>query len=247
MTFWQQPYRAAISLTFDDGMHSQREYAVPMLEKHGMRGTFYLNPTDIAQLTNSWVPVQKAGHEIGNHTVSHPCGLNIRTEWQMGRHLADWSLAQIEEDIAIAQQRIQECFPEQANTSFAYPCYESDVGIGMERKSYVPVVGKYCLAGRAGGERRGELANDPLYCDLLHLSSWSVERQDGALMIGLVELALAYGRWGVFTFHGIDEGHLPVGKSDFEELLDHLQRRRDVLWVAPVAEIAAYVKQKRTI
>jgi hypothetical protein len=89
---------------------------------------------------------------------------------------------------------------------------------------------------------RGELANDPRFCDLHHLSSWAVERQAGAFMIGLAELACALGRWGIFTFHGIQEGHLPVGDTDFMELLDHLTRRRDAVWVAPVADVAAHIR-----
>ncbi len=34
----------AVSLTFDDGLCSQLERAVPLLNDHGLRGTFYLTP-----------------------------------------------------------------------------------------------------------------------------------------------------------------------------------------------------------
>lgn len=33
-----------ISLMFDDGRIGQREIAILALERHGWRGTFYLNP-----------------------------------------------------------------------------------------------------------------------------------------------------------------------------------------------------------
>ncbi|MDT7892902.1 MAG: polysaccharide deacetylase family protein, partial [Armatimonadota bacterium] len=36
--------RAAVSLTFDDGLKSQLEVAVPLLNDRGLRATFYLNP-----------------------------------------------------------------------------------------------------------------------------------------------------------------------------------------------------------
>jgi len=153
-------------------------------------------------------------------------------------NLLDWTLADIERDFLEAQRRLADVFPDQGRMSFAYPCYESTVG----RASYVPVVARHAVAGRARGELRGELANDPRYCDLWHLSSWAVERQAGAFMIGLCEQAAALGRWGIFTLHGIHEGHLPVGDTDFVELLDHLVRRQDDIWVAPVAEIAGYVR-----
>jgi hypothetical protein len=56
------------------------------------------------------------------------------------------------------------------------------------------------------------------------LSSWAVERQRGDFMIGLVEQAVSLGRWSIFTFHGIQEGRLPVRITDFIELLDYLKR-----------------------
>jgi hypothetical protein len=41
---WPEGCQAAISLTFDDGLRSQLEIAIPRLEERGLRGTFYLNP-----------------------------------------------------------------------------------------------------------------------------------------------------------------------------------------------------------
>lgn len=254
MGFWPDGYQGAISLSFDDGMRSHLEFVVPQLNAHQMRGTFYLNPRSDPDDERSdswkaklepWIPVQADGHEIGNHTVSHPCSLNIRADWLEGKNLRNWTLAQVEADIAEAQTRINTVFPAQKHTSFAYPCYESSVGFGAQRVSYTPVVTRYCNAARSRGELRGDLANDPEYCDLHHLSSWAVERQPGAMMIGLVEQAIAFGRWGIFTVHGIHEGHLPIGDSDFLELINHLQRRREAIWTAPVAQIAAYLHNNK--
>jgi peptidoglycan-N-acetylglucosamine deacetylase len=252
MTFWPSGCRGAISLTFDDGLPSHRAVAIPALNARGLRATFYLNPRgredDPARpmpwrdWLAEWLPAHTAGHELGNHSLAHPCSLNIDITWGPGLNLLDWTLNQIESDALEAQRRLAELFPAQAATSFAYPCYESTVGRGAARTSYTPIVARHFIAARARGELRGELANDPRFCDLHHLSSWAVERQAGAFMIGLAELACALGRWGIFTFHGIQEGHLPVGDTDFMELLDHLTRRRDAVWVAPVADVAAHIR-----
>ncbi len=252
MDFWKKNYRCAVSLTFDDGMPSQLQQAIPALNERGLRATFYLNPRregtlygeslDWQENLERWLPVHQKGHEIGNHTVSHPCSLNMRADWLDGNNLRDYNLARMESDIKRAQDRIQAVFPDQSSTSFAYPCYESDVGHGLNRVSYVPVIARMFAAGRS----RGEYANDPLGCDLHRLSSWPVERQDGAAMIGLVETTLAAQGWGIFTFHGINEGHLPVGLTDFLQLLDHLVRRKPDVWVAPVAEVGDYIAANRT-
>jgi hypothetical protein len=65
-------------------------------------------------------------------------------------------------------------------------------------------------------------------------------------LVGLAERAAAEGRWVVFTFHGIDEGHLPVAAVDLAELCGFLARHRDRLWTAPVAVVAHHVITWRT-
>jgi peptidoglycan/xylan/chitin deacetylase (PgdA/CDA1 family) len=253
MSFWPENYQGAISLTFDDGYPSQLNFAIPEMNRRGLRGTFYLTPQGSEyrfspqfwrKRLKPWLPVFEAGHEIGNHSLSHPCSLNIKGEWI--KNLLDMTLDDLRADISVAQGRLKAVFPQQNQNSFAYPCYETNVGRGLNKVSYVPVVASLFVAARKGGEMRGELANDPGYCDLHCLSSWPVERRDGTTMIGLVEQALSLGRWGIFTFHGIHEGHLPVGDTDLIELLDHLVRRRDRVWVAPVAEIAANITVQNT-
>lgn len=257
MFAWPDGKRGAVSLTFDDGLDSQRELALPLLKEVGLRATFYVNPVgkeDDPDLNASWRErlerwrdAALSGHEIGNHSLLHPCSLNIDTEASgFGiPNLRDWDLHRIGADIREAQRRITAIFPDQAVTSFAYPCYESSVGTGVAHVSYVPLVAEGFVAARANGELSGELANDPTVCDLHLLSSYPVEHQRGELMIGLAEGASARGRWAVFTFHGIDEGSLSVSGSALAEFLRHLARRGDAFFVAPVADVASAVGRGR--
>lgn len=71
--------RAAVSLTFDDGLKSQLEVAVPLLNDRGLRATFYLNPRgttpesdDWRERWAAWKKVAEQGHELGNHSLTHP-------------------------------------------------------------------------------------------------------------------------------------------------------------------------------
>lgn len=65
-----------ISVTFDDGFESTYKDALPILQKHGIRTTQYiLSGVESNPLYLSWDQVraiQKAGHEIGCHTITHP-------------------------------------------------------------------------------------------------------------------------------------------------------------------------------
>lgn len=247
MTFaWPEGVEAAVSLTFDDGMRSQREVGVPLLNQYGVLGTFYLNPRDdYASMLDGWRDAVAAGHELGNHTISHPCSKNFPFISEFGRRaLEDMSFDDIAWELDETNKRLNEVFPDQGMVSFAYPCYQPFVGRGAERKSYVPVVLEHCVAGRG----RGEQSNDPRYCDLGYVWSWACERMTAQTLIGIVEQAIAQRRWAILTFHGIHEGHLSVAEGDLAGLCEHLQRNRANVWSAPVAEVAKWVgKQQKAM
>ncbi len=242
---WPQGAKAAVSLTFDDGMRSQREVGVPLLTSHGVRATFYVNPRDdYATMLEGWRGAAEAGHEIGNHTINHPCSKNFPFIAEFGRRaLEEMSFDDIGWEIDETNRRLSEVLPDQGAVSFAFPCYQPFVGKGVTRQSYVPVVLERCVAGRG----RGEQSNDPRYCDLGYLWSWACERMIGQTLIGIVEQAITQGRWAILTFHGIQEGHLSVTEGDLAELCAHLQRSNDRVWIAPVAEVAHYVGEKQKL
>ncbi|MBG0813051.1 polysaccharide deacetylase family protein [Planomonospora sp. ID82291] len=66
--------KTIVALTFDDG-DATHAAAARMLEKHGMRGTFYVNSATIGidgKLTEGRLAaLARAGHEIGGHTLTH--------------------------------------------------------------------------------------------------------------------------------------------------------------------------------
>lgn len=236
---WQDECIGAVSLTFDDGVASQLELAIPLLNRYGLTGTFYVNPRDdYATQLLPWRDAAQQGHEIGNHTVSHPCSKNFAFISDNNRKaLEEMTLDDIEREIMEAGRRIDEAIPQQGPVSFGYTCYQPFVGKGATRQSYVPVVAKHCVAGRGRGER----PNDPRYCDLWYLWSTPCERMTGAELVGVAEQAPAQGRWAILTFHGVNDGHLHVAAADLEELCDYLARNRHRIWTAPVATVAQRV------
>ena len=236
---WPAGCQGAVSLTFDDGLPSQLEVAIPLLNRYGLQATFYVNPrADFAEQLLPWRAAAEAGHEVGNHTVSHPCSKNFAFISDNNRRgLEEMTLDEIEAEIVLAGERIRTVIPQQETMSYGYTCYQPYVGRGATRQSYVPVVAKHCVAGRGRGER----PNDPRHCDLWYLWSTPCERMTGAELVGLAEQAAVQGRWSILTFHGVSEGHLSVAPGDLEELCDFLARNRSRIWTAPVAVIAPQV------
>jgi len=239
---WPENFKAAVSLTFDDGLPSQLKLAIPLLERFGFKASFYLNPRgDYRRMLKPWREAAEHGHEIGNHTLTHPCSCNFQGT-PHGRCLENMTLEEVKADIMEAQRRIREVIPGGGRT-FAYPCYETSVGRGVSKRSYVPVVAEIFLAARGGGEMGW--SNHPAVCDLHELWSWSADRMRFEEMVGLTLRTAYEGRWAVFTFHGIDEGHLPVSEYDLRGFLKFLDRYRTKIWVAPLVEIAEYVVEER--
>ena len=236
---WPDGCAGAVSLTFDDGMRSQLETAMPMLDEHGLQATFYVNPRstpradDWLERLAPWREAARAGHEIGNHSLSHPCSRAFR-DVRDGHGLEDLTIEDIERDVLEAERRLRTAIPEQPDRTFCYPCYQSHVGAGPRQQSYVPVIARHFVAARG----KGEVANHPLTCDLHYLWSWPVERMSGAALVGLAERAAGQGRWAILTFHGIHQGHLSVADVDLRELCGFLARASERVWVASVVTVA---------
>jgi peptidoglycan/xylan/chitin deacetylase (PgdA/CDA1 family) len=86
---WRGPgERRAVALTFDDGPDPESTPRVlDVLEREGVRGTFFLIGRRAARAPGVARRIAEAGHDLGNHTWSHPslwrCG-PAATEREIG-------------------------------------------------------------------------------------------------------------------------------------------------------------------
>jgi peptidoglycan-N-acetylglucosamine deacetylase len=91
---WPRGKRAAISLSFGDARLSQIDRGIAILDKHGVKATFYVSPDGLRKRLSGWRAAVEAGHEIGNHTVHHPCTGNF--SWSRGHALEDYDLPRMD-------------------------------------------------------------------------------------------------------------------------------------------------------
>ncbi len=243
---WPDRQAAAVTLKFDDGLESHRSELAPLLESFGLRGTFYLCPAgtreEWLERASRWRPLLDAGHEIGNHTMTHPAPVALIGE--PAPHSYEQMTPQVyRDDVLEAHRRLELAFgPRQ--WSFCYPCYQTWVGVGVNRQSVVPFIARHFAAACTGGEI-SKPYNLPRHCDLHALMTLHAEGLTGSDLIARVESARRMNRWMILTFHGIDEGHLAVGRNDLEELLAYLGRNRNSIWTAPVINVALHVRSIR--
>ena len=64
--------RASVALTFDDGPSESTPALLEILAKQNIRATFFMCGRNVRRCPRVARQVAAAGHEIGNHTDSHP-------------------------------------------------------------------------------------------------------------------------------------------------------------------------------
>ena len=212
---WPNGARVALSITFDDARRSQIQRALPILDAHGVRGTFFVSFGAFEGDIDAWRAAVARGHEIGNHTVNHPCSGNF---WFSRTHsLEDYSLAQMESEIVEANDRIEQLVGVRPRT-FAYPCGQKFVGRGPDSCSYVPLVAKHFVAGRGF---RDESPNHPLRCDPAQLCGIDSDRQSLDSLRLWLDQAAADAGWVIFASHEVGA---PARQTLDGKVLDELCR-----------------------
>ena len=224
----------AVSLTFDDARASQLE-GVRILDDHGLRATFYVLPSGVAAAPDRWWSVARLGHEIGNHSSTHPCSANF--DFAAANALEDHTMQDIADDVDAATAMIQELIGVRPRT-FAYPCGQSFTGRGRYRQSYVPIIAERFVAGRGCGS---EVGNLPESCDLAHLEGYTVDGLDAGELRSLVAAGMTRGEWVIMAGHDIGaDGPQTVSAPELDRFCSSLIRD-DRVWVAPVVEVAERV------
>ena len=80
------PERRAIALTFDDGPSAGTLDLLDILSRHGARATFFQCGASVRRYPQIARAVLEGGHELGNHTDSHPL-LCLRTPDNIRREI----------------------------------------------------------------------------------------------------------------------------------------------------------------
>ena len=234
---WPNGYRAAVSLTFDDARLSQVDRGLAILDRHGVKATFYVSLVTLEQRLDEWRAAVANGHELGNHTLTHPCSGNF--EFVRPDHmLEDFTLARMERDMLDANDAIHAQVGVRPRT-FAYPCGQTFIGRGAQQQSYVPLVAKHFLIGRGGFD---EAPNDPYYCDPAMITGLELDGADWDYARQLIELAAAQGRWLVLFGHEVGQaGHQIVDGGTLDQLCQYCSDPDNGIWIDTVATIGRHV------
>lgn len=238
---WPRGYRAAISLSFDDARESQLDQGVPLFAETGTKVTFYLTASNLGTRAIDWKAAAAAGHELGNHSMIHPCSGNFA--WSRSRALEDFSLDRMRQELNDATRAIEDATGVRPVT-FAYPCGQTFVGRGRTTASYAPLVSELFIAGRLW---LSEAPNDPGYVDLAQLFGYPMDDVDFSALEPIVRDTIDRGQWLVLAGHDIGQqpGKQVTRVETLRALTRYLRERRQTVWVDTVGAIAKYVQRAR--
>jgi len=231
---WPGGARAAVSLTYDDGYDSQLANVAPLLDDLGYKATFFLTVENIDARATDWTALSTRGHEIGNHTLTHPCMLK---DFSAGRFLR--------EQIVPAERYFDTHFAGAKPRSYAYPCGYEGLGRGTNVArvhEYLEALSPTFLAARTVNGP----PNDPR--DVLR-QRYFLNAYEPTYDIDNRELALRYvrkaindGHWAILVFHEVVEHRRAAGdtsKAVHREILEGLSGLP--IWCAPVRKVFNYI------
>jgi peptidoglycan/xylan/chitin deacetylase (PgdA/CDA1 family) len=228
-------------LTFDDARPSQVDVGMPLFDSYGVTATFYVSPGRVEERLAGWRKAVVTGHEMGNHSVRHPCTGNF--PWARQKALEDYTLAQMAAELERANAEIRRMLSVRPVT-FAYPCGQKYVGRGENVRSYVPLVATRFLAGRGW---RDEGANDPVFCDLAQLMAMELDGLEFEQLKVLIDAAAEKGFWLILCGHEIGEGGRQTTRIEtLRAFCEYARDPENGVWVDTVANVARYVSAGTT-
>lgn len=237
---WPEGKRCAISLTFDDARPSQIDTGIPLFNRYGVKATFYISPGNLEKRLEGWKGAAAAGHEIGNHTQTHPCSGNFA--FARDNALEEYTLDRMAEEMDGANRFIFDKLQVRA-VSFAYPCGQKFVGRGEKLLSYVPLVARKFLTGRGWLD---EDANDPWFCDFAQLMGMESDGKTFDELKKRAVKAAESGSWLVLAGHEIGTGGNQTTLVDsLEKLCQFAQDPANGIWMDTVAAVAEYIQKTR--
>lgn len=237
---WPEGVQAAVSLSFDDARYSQVDVGTAVLDRHGVKATFYLVPSRAAERLDGWKAAVAAGHEMGNHSINHPCTGNF--VWISDNANEAYTMDRMRAELVEASRQIEGMLGV-TPVSFAYPCGMTFIGRGASTQSYVPLIDELFLTGRGWLD---EGPNDPLFADMAQLLGQEMDGKEFSQIKTLIDFAKTHNSWVVLAGHEIGTGGNQTTRvAMLEELITYAADPANGVWLAPVGEVARYIESRR--
>ncbi len=240
---WPNGKTCAVSLSYDDGLPAHYDIVVPTLNKHGIRATFYLSIRHLESF-EKWKEISKSGHELGNHSLFHPCrGRDGYETWLAEYYdLRQYTPGRFRDELYVANQFIDLLDGGKPRT-YGNNCTNLTIGSGDKEVPMDPILEELFVASRGAISNRPV---DPLAPAFTRLGHFSGDGKTFEQIREEIEQARSVGGWIIYMFHGIgsDSHNLYIEENEHQKLIEWLHQERESIWTAPVVDVASYIKKK---
>ncbi|BFM10907.1 polysaccharide deacetylase family protein [Simiduia litorea] len=226
---WPNDGRIAVSLAYDDALASQLDNAVPELNRLQLKASFYLvlSSPVLASRMGEWRALAKQGHELGNHTLFHPCRASLpNRDWvDPENDLDQLSVAHMTKEIATANTFLQALDGKTVRT-FTPPCFDKLAN----GENYITAIGSQFTSIK-GNDKKLEAG-----------STWYMPSDiSGDALIAQLKENTQRGGFVSFTFHGVGGDHLAVSTAAHRQLLEYLAAHQDKYYVDSYVNIVGKI------
>jgi peptidoglycan/xylan/chitin deacetylase (PgdA/CDA1 family) len=223
---WRDFRTCAVSYTFDDGFPYQFSKAIPIFDEFDYKLSLFL----ISSWSVNWDMVRDAaarGHEIGNHTATHP-RMNLLTAGDQ------------EKEIKTCNELIHSNVPDQQCVTMASPyCAEGNDSVAA--LYFIAVRG--CQGFIENKTPQNFMSVSSLACGNLSSVNSATVFKDRA------DQAAAKGGWLVYLLHGLDDdnSYSPLSSDTLKRSLEYLKANDSKFWVSTFGNVARYIKERDNV
>ncbi|MCW3091717.1 MAG: polysaccharide deacetylase [Ferruginibacter sp.] len=233
--------KCAVVLTYDDAINEQLDNAVPVLDSLGLKATFYITGFSSSMQTrlNEWRKLAEKGHELGNHTLNHPCLGGKGREWVSKDYdLNNYTLKRMVDETRMTNLFLR-ALDGKTDRTFAYTCGDMKIG----DSSFMNGMKNDFVSARAVRNEMHKINEVNLY----NVDCYLVNSHTAQQMIEWVKKAVETNSLLVILFHGVGGGNsLNVSVPEHRAFLSYLKQNEKDIWIAPMIEVAQHIKDWQT-
>ena len=230
--------KCAVVITYDDAINQHLDNAVPVLDSLGLKATFYLTAYSFSMQNRlkEWRQLAAHGHELGNHTLYHPCTGGPGREWVKPEgDLSNYTIQRMENETRMTNVFLH-ALDGKTKRTFAYTCGDTKIG----DSSFIDGMKDDFVAAR--GTKAQMHTIDKV--DLYNVDCYVVNGETATQMSAWVDKAMQTNSLLVILFHGVGGGNgLNVTVEEHRKFLRQLKKKQQDIWIAPMLPVAQYIKQ----
>lgn len=233
--------KAAVVITYDDAINQHLDHAKPVLDSLGLKATFYITAFSASMQARleDWKKLSQAGHELGNHTLYHPCIGGNGRDWLLPEYdLRQYTVKRMLDEVRMTSLFLQ-ALDGKSKRTFAYTCGDMTIG----DSSFIGALKNDFTAARAVRNEMHKIQD----IDLYNVDCYMVNHHSFDQMKAWVDTAIKNNSLLVLLFHGVGGGNgLDVNIEDHRKLLIYLKQHEADLMIAPMQETAEHIRTWQT-